>query len=645
MCGILGVLRRSPSRDNAFSSEHLALLRHRGPDGQGAYSDGMVALGHTRLSIIDLSSLGAQPMSYAKGRYVITFNGKIYNYLELREELAAQGHAFASRSDTEVILAAYHAYGPSCVERFRGMFAFAIWDRGEQTLFLARDRCGERPLIYWQDEEQFIFASEFKALLPLLPSRPGLDPSAIDMFMHFQYVPEPFTLLEGVHKLPAAHTLTISTSDWRTSLKSYWDFESVSPSLGPPCDCIRAEFEKSITLALRSDVPVGVALSGGIDSSAIAALASKHYPEPMHAISVGYPGRPANDEREQARSLANRLGMIFHEVELPVGDFLDFFPQLVRILDEPIADPAAFCHYAVPKAASDLGIKVLLTGIGGDELFWGYDWVARAVRLNRIRTSLSGMPGGKILRSAILSSPAKFLAAWRTLPRALRNSLKTLRSACCPMTPENQLVFMTSNDDFNQAFRLKAGCYGPAMTVLPEETPFAPTKVSSQPSEKTDLAVLRLLFKTWLVSNCLTLGDRVSMSVGVETRIPFLDHRLIELVMGLRKHSPDHMLGHKAWLRQAMCGILPEEVLDRPKRGFEPPVWDWLSGVVRRYGRELRGGELEAAGITSRKGIDSLLENVNSLGWPGLFFVYKLVLLEQWVRLLVSDAGSRPIKI
>ncbi|HYA42158.1 MAG TPA: asparagine synthase (glutamine-hydrolyzing) [Syntrophobacteraceae bacterium] len=642
MCGILGVLQRYPSGSRAFSLERLALLRHRGPDGQGIYSDDRVALGHTRLSIIDLSQLGAQPMFYADKRYVITYNGEIYNYLELREDLSCEGFTFSSRSDTEVILAAYHAYGPGCVERFRGMFAFGIWDSAEQKLFLARDRCGERPLIYWRDEESLIFASEIKALLPLMPSIPALDPAPVDMYLHFQYVPEPFTPLAGMHKLPAAHTLTVCSLDWNASPKCYWDFEW-EPGENNSIGNIREELEKSVTLMLRSDVPIGVALSGGIDSGCVATLASRHYPQPMHAFCVGYPGRPAYDEREDAKALANELGMIFHEVELPVDDFLEFFPQLVRIMDEPLADYSAFGHYSVPKAASELGIKVMLSGLGGDELFWGYPWVAKAVSINLLRASLSDYPFFmEIIRSPVFSPILKHFIKWRLLPRSWRDVMRKLSASCFSKTPEDQLVFMTNTGDFDDAFQLKADCYGEAMTAVPADAPFMPTKGVPNLPDKSGLAVLRLLFRTWLVSNCLTLSDRVSMAVGVETRLPFLDHRLIELVMRLRRGTPDHQLGHKAGLRQVLEGVLPEEVLNRPKRGFQPPEWKWLSSVVSKYGQDLCGGKLEAAGIVSRKGTKALLANFASQGWPTLFFAYKLVLLEQWLRLVVFGAGGPP---
>lgn len=622
MCGIIGVLRRSSSSP-ILTAKHLDLLRHRGPDDRGIYSNGRVSLGHTRLSIIDLSPLGAQPMTYMDGRYVITFNGEIYNYLELRDELSQLGYPFASRSDTEVILAAYHHYGPKCVERFRGMFAFAIWDVLEQRLFLARDRCGERPLIYWRNEDQFIFASEFKALLPLLPAKPALDPAVVDMYMHFQYVPEPFTLLQDVRKLPRAHRMIIRADTWEAEPECYWRFEEVAPLEGDPAFLIRNAIEEAVILTLRSDVPVAVPLSGGIDSGAIAAVASRHYGEPMHTFSVGYPGRPEYDEREQAVELAKSLGLIWHEIELPTEDFTKDFPAFVRAMDEPIADPAAFAHYAVPKAAAEQGIKVLLGGIGGDELFWGYPWARDCVSINEKYRYGIRLPVfiRKILASGLLNH----------LPNWPAEATEQWKYAVHPHTPQEQLLFYETTPDFRKAFSLKRQWYGEAMRRVARDAPFIPTTLQLGGKKDIPLQVLRLLFDTWLVSNCLSLGDRISMAAGVETRLPFLDYKLIELVMSLRKASPDHMCGHKAWMRMALKGVLPDEVLNRPKRGFQPPVWEWLSGVVVRYRELLEGGHLVRSGILSALGAADIINNGTN-DWPVCFLAYKFVLAECWCR-------------
>ncbi|WMW65046.1 asparagine synthase (glutamine-hydrolyzing) [Nitratidesulfovibrio liaohensis] len=640
MCGILGIFSRSSATSRNLTEQDAARLHHRGPDGQGIFSDTNISLGHTRLSILDLSELGRQPMTHQDGNLTITYNGEVYNYIEIREQLRNKGQTFTSNSDTEVILSAYRRWGPSCLDRFRGMFAFAIWDKQRQALFLARDRCGEKPLYYWQDDKHFIFASELKALIPLLPSPPRLNTAAVDMYLHFQYTPEPFTLLDSVYKLPAAHHATITRDSWHIQPVRYWNIEDLPERDGDPASLIREELERAVILTLRSDVPVGVALSGGIDSGAIAALTSRHYPEPMHAFSVGYPGRPPYDEREQAKELAKQLGMIFHEVELPVDTFVGFFPQLIRIMDEPIADPAAFGHYAIPRAAADLGIKVLLTGIGGDEVFWGYEWTRRSVRANQLRMALRKAPW--ILRT--LRSDSKIgnamgrISSTGKIPAAVRGMAQLLLEIGGGNTPEDQLVFLGNTPDFANAFRFKSPCYGPAMRSLSPDTPYTPTIGMPKKPEDIPAAVLRLLFETWLTSNCLNLGDRVSMSVGVESRLPFMDKGLIELAMGLRHSRTDHNMGHKAWLTEAMRNVLPQDILQRPKRGFQPPVHSWLSGVVGMYGQQLRDGNLVREEILTKEGVNSLLCNTAPLHGANLFFTYKLVLLENWYQWIT--AGS-----
>lgn len=644
MCGIIGIFNRSPGSSPGLRVDDLSPLRHRGPDGQGLHHGSQIALGHTRLSIIDLSSAAAQPMYSQDKRHVLVFNGEIYNYLELREELRTMGQTFSTSSDTEVILAAYRVWGTSCVSRFRGMFALALWDAQDRSLFLARDRCGERPLVFCRTPYALYFASEFKALLPLLPHRPALNPAVADMYLHYQYVPEPFTLLEGVRKLPPAHTLVLSADDWDAEPVRYWNVEDTTALPDVPTDTpgilasVRDALEDAVTLTLRADVPVAVALSGGIDSGAIAALAQKHYPEPMHAFCVGYPDRPHYDEREQARELAEHLGMIVHEVELPTDSFVDFFPELTRIMDEPIADPAAFGHFSVPKAAHDMGIKVLLTGIGGDELFWGYSWVTRTVGLNQIAQALR--PGSlqrRFLGRAPVLKTLDRLARSSRVPEGIRGFCASCRDLGRMRTHPDQPNFYEAAPDFCEAFGLKAGVCADALRELPLDNPFRATAIGRRKPQDIPAGIVRLIFDTWLASNCLSLGDRVSMGVSVEARLPFLDVKLIETVMALRRTVPDHSLGQKAWLRASLKGVLPDKVLTRPKAGFQPPVWEWLSGVVKRYGHVLNNGALVQAGILDPHAAKRIPDEFLTQGWPGLFFAYKLVLLEMWHRLLVQE--------
>lgn len=644
MCGILGLIHKHAKNRQPLSVVDLSRLAHRGPDGHGTYANDHIQFGHTRLSIIDLTHAGDQPMASIDHRYIVTFNGEIYNYLELKAQLEGLGFEFKSHSDTEVLLASYQAWGQACVSRFIGMFAFVIWDNQDKTAFLGRDRCGEKPLFYHFSPDRLIFASELKALVPLLDTIPDLNPSSVDMYLHYQYVPEPYTLLKGVHKLPAGHTLTFSTENWQCKPKQYWCVETAksaiadSLSQGEIESSIRDGLENAIKMTLRSDVPVGIALSGGIDSGAIAVLAQKNYPTPMHAFCVGYPGRPKYDERQLARSLAESLGMIVHEVELPVDSFVEFFPDLVRIMDEPIADPAAFGHYSVPHAASEQGIKVLLSGIGGDEIFWGYQWVSNALALNELSYT---HPWVKVLASCgSVDIAQKFLTKVANYPHAhsaLRRIADTLQKIGDPRNSDKQLLFYMLALDFKDAFGVKENVYGSRMRGLSLGNPYIPTDIGSRGYEQLPSAHIRMLFNTWLVSNCLSLGDRVSMGVGVETRMPFLDANLIELVMALREKTPDHKLGQKAWLRASLQGVLPEEVLKRPKAGFQPPVREWISGVVQRYVNMLRGGQLVKSQILSNEKIEFICNDLPKQDWIGLYFTYKLILLEMWYQKVVMQ--------
>ena len=345
-------------------------------------------------------------------------------------ELERSGHEFRTGTDTEVLLAAFAEWGTRCLERFRGMFAFALWNNATRRLLLARDRVGEKPLYYWRDGERFVFASEIKALLELIPVRPALSPDNLNAYLHYQFVIEPQTLLEGVHKLPAGHFLEISADEWDVPPQ---------PVLGPvlgPADRrrtgrarLRDALESAVELTLRSDAPVGLALSGGMDSGIIAALASRKRTD-LTAFTIGYPGQHQFDERSDARQLAEWLKIPWHSAELPTDEFAALFPSLVASVDEPIADVAAYGHYAVSRLAAEHGVKVLLTGIGGDELFFGYGWVREALRLSRMKIharqadSAWDRARARVMRR-VLDRPAILnVAANRRLPEWWRLSVE-----------------------------------------------------------------------------------------------------------------------------------------------------------------------------------------------------------------------------
>lgn len=640
MCGIVGVLFRETGHSVSLTTA-MQRLHHRGPDAQGNWNDAHICLGHTRLSILDLSPLAHQPMSDRAGRFWITFNGEIYNYLELRQELADCGHTFISQSDTEVLLAAYIEWGTASLDKLRGMFAFAIWDRDRKILFLARDRVGEKPLYYWHDGDRIYFASELKALLSLLPHRPALDPVAVDLYLHYQYVPEPRTPLVGIHKLAAAHYLVIQPDNWHIQPMRYWSLEQIHPVEGNPVEQIRAELEQVIRLTLRSDVPVGIALSGGIDSGAIAALSAR-YNSALQVFSVGYPGRPAYDERSQAQDLAIKLGLPFSDIELRTRDFVDSFPELVAAIDDPIADIAAYGHYAVMRLAREHGVKVMLSGIGGDELFWGYSWVAEAARLTEHKQQFlqnSEWPTWMWEGLAHLTAGSLYqrLAGSRKVPHAVGSVLnRGLEMA--RLTPQHpqQAVYQDLAPDFKDALRYRSKLYSSsAAAQIPDRNPYRPFELDlDRISGDSSIQICQILLNTWLMSNCLSLGDRVSMMVSVETRLPFLDYRLIELVFGLRKTQPDRELGHKFWLKAALKDILPDEVINRPKRGFQPPTQEWMKGVLDQYLTYLRQSYLVDAELLDGGFLNKLIWQFQN-SQRHTFMLFKLLLLEIWYQQVV----------
>ncbi len=625
MCGIVGKIDRQ-FLAKPLSNHDVNRLEHRGPDDHGIYNDQHASLGHRRLSIIDLSAAGHQPMQSQDGRYIIVYNGEVYNYLEIKERLISEGVSFQTHSDTEVVLKSYIHWGEKCLQQFRGMFAFAIWDKQEQRLFMARDRCGEKPFQYYMDDKNFFFSSEFKALVPLLPHMPRLSPSVVDMYMHYQYAPEPYTLLENVHKIPAAHYAVLDLKTWSLRITEYWNLLSIEADPAITKQDIRNELEESVRLTLRSDVQIGVALSAGLDSAGIAAIAAKYYPEPMQAFCVGYPGRPAYDERHEAQELAKILGCAFNEVELATDQFVETFPAFALLLDEPVADIAAFGHYAIPKSCAAKGIKVLLTGIGGDEVFWGYDWTRAAVSVNQNRLyfqALAHMLGPFMCIRSLYVLLVR-LSRTRKIPAPFREFCRKLLACVDQSTPDDQLIFMavTGAPEFIKNHPVGEGWYGPAMKTIDENNAYIPTQTRhGKAKDNIPIAIMDLLFKTWLTSNCLSLGDRVSMAVGVETRLPLLDARLIETVVAWRRNRPDHHDGQKAVLRDILSDVLPPATVNRPKSGFVPPVMQWISGISSQYGGFLKNGHLVQQGIISPQAdISALHPNAR----------YRLILLEMW---------------
>jgi asparagine synthase (glutamine-hydrolysing) len=641
MCGIVGVVSSQPLTPSQL--EHVSRmnegLRHRGPDGAGRYQAPQVALAMRRLSIIDPAT-GWQPLYNEDETIALIANAEIYNYIELRDLLIRQGHRFRTFSDCEVIVHLYEEHGDHFVDHLRGMFALALWDDRKRRLVLARDRMGEKPLYLYERDGHLVFASELKTLLHCGGIPFKLDVRAIDRYFHYQYVPEPDTPIEGVRKLPPAHLLAVATHPWSISETCYWRMEDAPPLAGDPAELIRAELESISGLVVRSDVPVGIGLSGGLDSSAIAVLTAKKYPGSMHAFTVGYSRRPYHDERGQARALAEYLGMPFHEVEVDTEDVVQWFPELVYWQDDPIADIAAYGYYAISRAAKEQQVPVILQGHGGDELFWGYPWVKEAARQSLRKALIDPSKGPRITEYLRPNWPAATklgMREWIVSAAGLRSSWDHWGRD--RLSPPERLVFYDLTADFQAGLQHMAGMY-PAKTKesLAGSGPFDAFTIP-RPWPQIDVLITRLICQTYLLENGITQGDRLSMASSVELRLPFVDFRLVETVIGLRKTHSDLRLSPKAWFKAAVKDVVPKWVLTRRKRGFQPPARKWHRALFARHGHLLDDGVLVQLGILQPEAARSLRGGAYPFG-ENIPLSFKALVLEVWCRQFLSD-GDR----
>lgn len=612
-----------------------AALAHRGPDGEGEFAASNVFLAMRRLSIIDLAG-GWQPLYSEDRSLALVVNGEIYNFVELRESLKKKGHRFSTGSDCETIVHLYEDHGIDFVKHLRGMFALALWDGPRKRLVLARDRMGEKPLYLFESDGQLLFASEMKALLASGRIPFKLDPGAICDYFHYEYVPEPRTAIAGVRKLPAGHLMVVNVEPWSLCQSCYWRMEDAPPLEGNPAELIREQLEDIGRIVIRSDVPVGIALSGGLDSSTVAVLASRSNPGKIHALTVGFEGAGWRDERKGARDMANHLGMPFHDVEISLGDVIAGFPQGCVDRDDPIADIAGHGYYALARLARQHNIPVLLQGQGSDELFWGYAWLRKAMGINMRRF---GVPG---------PLPADY-ESWRGLfPRnlhmtglrdyAFRVFGKLLGWSRPRPGQPGQIAFYDQSRGYQMGSYAVERIFTPAYREqLRHHNPAALFTFTEPPS---DLGVLltKLVCSTYLMEDGIAQGDRLSMVSSIELRLPLVDHRLVETVIGLRKKQPDQHLGAKAWFRDVIKEYLPEWVLKRPKIGFSPPTSLWMNILREKYGPALADGFLVGAGILDRKAAISMAKKHSQLTvWPVTMF--KALVLEHWARGMKSISG------
>jgi asparagine synthase (glutamine-hydrolysing) len=594
MCGIAGFISRSPltSRQIDQVERVNSFLAHRGPDGEGSHADANVRLAMRRLSIIDLNT-GWQPLYNETRDLALVANGEVYNYVELRRELEARGHVFATGSDCETILHAYESYGAAFVDHLRGMYAFALWDGRRRRLILARDRMGEKPLYLVATEDSLFFASELRALVKggVVPFE--LDAQAVNQYYHYGYVPEPACIVSGVRKLPAAHVLVIDVEPWSLQERCYWRMTDAPALQGNPGELIREELERSAGLITRADVPVGVALSGGMDASAVAALAATARSRDLAAFTVGYSGTPWQDERRDAAAFAKYLKIPFHTVELSTAHVAEQYSSVNFHRDDPIGDSAGVSIAAVAQLARDHGVPVLLFGLGGDELFWGYRWVRNALFSTRRRAAFKGLKG--ITDYMRISAPPLSVTMgfqWAMSAGGIVSEWRQFRAD--RSASPGRAVFYDSEASFIKAARdLRSPFYTARFSDQLGEPDLTRSFAVQSADATPEVTLMRLICETYLRENGIAQSDRLSMAASVESRLPLVDYRLVETVIGLHKTyalRPDAV--PKQWFRDALAGLLPDFVLNRPKRGFSPPWRQWAQALAQSHGHELIDGYL-----------------------------------------------------
>ncbi len=599
MCGIVGnvLARADRTPDAAVLKRMNDRITHRGPDDEGVFVQGPAGLAMRRLKIIDLAT-GHQPMTGEDGRVWIVFNGEIYNYRELREAHAARGHVFTTRSDTEVIVHGYEERGVASVGDLEGMFAVAIWDAPARTLLLARDRLGIKPLYYAVLPDQIVFASELKALLEHPAIERTLDLTALSRYLAHEYVPAPHSILRAVRKLPAGHWLTYT--DGRVKLEPYWDVHfqrGAGIDEAEAVEALRAALDRSVKQHLVSDVPLGVFLSGGIDSSAVAAFAARHFPGRLKTFSIGFED-PSFDETAHARRVARVLDTDHQEEILDPRAALDLVARLPELLDEPLGDASFLPTYLLSRFTRR-SATVALSGDGGDELFAGYP----TYPAHRLAGPLELIP--PLLRRRLLRPVVE------RLPVSLDNlsfdfKLKRFVAGLDFAPVDRHAAWLGSFTPAEQRELFTADALA-RMEAPPSYAAFH-EMLSHAPSASGLERMLYLDLKGYLGEGVLTKVDRASMACSLEVRVPLLDHRVVELATSLPMHLKLRRVTTKYVLKRALAGVLPRDILERPKKGFGIPLGRWFRGELAPMLRDVCAPDvIRRAGLFRPEAVGRLL--------------------------------------
>jgi asparagine synthase (glutamine-hydrolysing) len=580
MCGISGIVYHNQNRSVSLDDLKAMCntLVHRGPDDEGFFVDQNAGLGMRRLKVIDLAT-GHQPISNEDGRLWIIFNGEIYNFPELRKELEKKGHKFSTNTDTEAIIHAYEEYGEDCVTKLNGMFAFAIWDRCDRKMVLARDRLGVKPLYYYLDGHCLVFGSELKAILAYREIPRAIDLEALDSFLTFEYIPAPLSIFRGIKKLLPGHTLTLQ--DGKVSTRRYWNLrfnrmEGREENLG---EALYSLLKDAVRIRLISDVPLGAFLSGGIDSSTVVCMMSEVMSEPVKTFSIGFDD-PSYNELRYARLVAQHFGTDHHELVIQ-PNVVDLVESLVSYLDEPLADVSIFPTYLVSQLARQK-VTVALSGDGGDELFAGYEWYI-ADKIERYYRKLPSSVRSQLIPWAVNRIPPS------SRKKGWINKLKRfVEGAMLPDSLQHFRwnTFVTGGE--------KSRLYSEELkrVVGDQEAHSRLTDYLRESKEADPLWQQQFAdIKTYLTDDILMKVDRMSMANSLEARSPYLDYRVVEFAAGLPSSLKLNGFKTKYLLKRCMAGKLPRAILNRGKEGFSIPMKNWLRQELRPMMEEVLSPE------------------------------------------------------
>lgn len=625
MCGIVGVVGAPDADDGLARVRRMnASIVHRGPDDEGSWSGPGFAFGMRRLSIIDLAA-GHQPMRTDDGVGIV-FNGEIYNYRALRDELIRAGYRFRTHSDTEVILNLYHRDGLAAIGRLEGMFAICLYDSRSRQMHLVRDRLGVKPLYFGSQSGRFYFGSEIKAVLAGLDERPEVSEEALFHYLTLRFVPSAQTIWQGIHKLLPGHLLTLDLGDASYRIERYWQVSFHSEPLSSARD-YPAEFERLFLAAvdkrlLASDVPVGVLLSGGVDSSAVAAAAVELGHKDFHTFSVAFAQGGEFDETLYARQVAQHVGATHHEIHIDRPQFVDLLPDFVRHADEPLADLASIPLFCVSRLARE-HVKVVLSGEGADEVLAGYT-MERLARILAWMERLDGAIPPSLLRLAgrLLGGrrSGEMLSAWGE--GGWRNGL---------VGQPYHATLHWSDSEKRRLWNGKAGCdaYLPTETLI--RNWYGEAETGSHPLD----ALQQVYCREWLVEDLLMKADKMSMAASLELRVPFLDHALVEWAarapLAWKVGEPGRYQS-KRILRQFAARRLPAAVVSRPKRGFPVPAYQWLAGPLRGWARDLLGPRSKLAGVLDVGSLEPGLSAAENGNLAAAHKIWLLIVAEYWLQ-------------